>query len=47
MWIYLNKRHKVGKEAFDGIKNIYCYFMESNKFYYIMVINSQQALNLG
>ena len=30
-----------------GTKKIYAYFMELKKFYYVMVINSQQALNLG
>ena len=30
-----------------GIKKNYGYFMELNNFYYFMVINSQQALNLG
>ena len=30
-----------------GIKKIYAYFMELKNFYYFMVINSQQALNLG
>ena len=29
-----------------GIKKFYAYFMELKNFYYVMVINSQQALNL-
>ena len=30
-----------------GIKKIYAYFMQLKTFYYVIVINSQQALNLG
>ena len=30
-----------------GIKNSYAYFMQLKTFYYAIVINSQQALNLG